>query len=156
MWGDTVITIGLRAAPSEVTFAIYDSQVGEMQNVDRIRIPSAFHWPDSLKYVRSNLLDILREYRVERAGIRLTEPNAQSINYERIHIEGVIQEAFASSELTHYFAGAIATIAKHLKVERAAIKLMIEGANTLNVQNWDGMADKEREAVLTAMGAVNV
>ena len=151
-----MITIGLRAAPSEVTFAIYDSETSAVQNVDSIRMPSAFYWPDTLKYIRSNLLDVLREYRVERAGIRLTELNAQSISYERIHIEGVIQEAFASSELSNYYAGAIATIAKHLGVERAAIKLMIDGQNTLNIGDWESMSDKKREAVLTAIGAANV
>jgi hypothetical protein len=78
-----LITIGFRAAPTEVTFAIYDSEASAIQNVDSIKIPSAFRWPDSLKYVRSNLLDVLREYRVEKAGIRLTETNAKSVSYER-------------------------------------------------------------------------
>jgi len=151
-----LITIGLRASPREVTFAIYDSEKEEVLNVECIQIPAAFHWPDSLKYVRSNILDILREYRVERAGIRLAEPNAQSINYERIHIEGVIQEAFASSELAGYYAGAIATIARKNGVERPSIKPMIkEGENTLDIEGWKKLSEKQREAVLTAMGAAN-
>jgi hypothetical protein len=82
-WRMALITIGFRAAPTEVTFAIYDSEASAIQNVDSIKIPSAFRWPDSLKYVRSNLLDVLREYRVEKAGIRLTETNAKSVSYER-------------------------------------------------------------------------
>lgn len=73
-------TIGIRAAPTAVTFVVYDSSSNEIVNVEDIKIPLAFAAPDALKYVRNNLLDILREYSVERAGIRTTEPNAQSIS----------------------------------------------------------------------------
>lgn len=152
-----MITIGIRAAPKDVTFAIYNSETKSIINVESINVPAAFHWPQSLKYVRSNLLDILREYRVDRAGIRLAEPNSQSINCERIHIEGVIQEAFASSDLDGYYEGAIATIAKRVGVERTAIKKMInDGDNDLNVVGWADFDNKQREAVLTAIGAANV
>lgn len=152
-----MITIGLRAAPKEVTFAIYDSTAKSVLNVECINIPATFHWPESLKHVRSNLLDILREYRVERAGIRLAESTAKSVNYERIHIEGVIQEAFASSDLAGYYEGAIATIARRVGVQREAIKKMVhEGDNSLDIEGWRDFSDKEREAVLTAIGAANV
>ena len=151
-----MITIGIRAAPTEVTFAVFDSEARSVVNVERIVVPSAFHWPEALKYVRSNLLDVLREYRVERAGIRLTETNAQSLNIQRIQIEGVIQEAFASSDLSGYYEGAIATIAARVGMERAAFKKMVEGANDLEIANWDAMDEKKREAILTAMGAARV
>ena len=94
-----MITIGIRAAPKVVTFAVYDSTSRTVINVEEIKIPAAFSLPDRLKYVRSNLLDVLREYKVEQAGIRETEPAAQSSSIERVQIESVIQEAFASSEL---------------------------------------------------------
>jgi Holliday junction resolvasome RuvABC endonuclease subunit len=68
-----VITIGIRAAPKVVTFAVYDSMSRTVINVEEIKIPAAFSLPDRLKYVRSNLLDVLREYKVEQAGIRETE-----------------------------------------------------------------------------------
>ena len=57
-----------------MTFAIYDSEQNAVINVEEIRIPAAFPTPAALKYVRSNLLDVLREYEVERAGVRVTEP----------------------------------------------------------------------------------
>jgi hypothetical protein len=77
-------------------------------NVEDIQIPAAFEWPVALKYVRSSVLDMLREYQVGRAGVRTSEPMAQSLSVERIQIEGVIQETFASSSLEGYFAGPIA------------------------------------------------
>ena len=69
-------TIGLRATPKAVTFVIFDTDSNEILNVEEIRIPSAFLIPDALKFVRNNLLDVLREYDVQLAGIRVTEPTA--------------------------------------------------------------------------------
>ena len=67
-----------------VTFAVFDADHDSIVNVEEIRIPAAFQIPAALKYVRSNLLDVLREYGVERAGVRVTEPNAQTMSIERI------------------------------------------------------------------------
>ncbi|CAN7356419.1 hypothetical protein LJR221_002041 [Agrobacterium tumefaciens] len=67
-----MITIGIRAAPKVITFAIYDTDAGSILNVEEIKIPAAFETPAALKYVRSNLLDVLREYQVERAGVNTT------------------------------------------------------------------------------------
>jgi hypothetical protein len=151
-----MITMGLRASPKYVTFAIYDSDEGVVVNVEYIRVPAAFAWPDALKYVRGSVLDVLREYRVEKAGVRTSEPIAQSPSIERIQIEGVIQEAFASSSLDRYFAGPIAAGAAALGVERANFKPMTkDGRNDMEVEGWANMPEAEREAVLYALGAVN-
>jgi hypothetical protein len=149
-------TIGIRAAPRELTFAIYDTQANEVLNVEVIKLPAAFGMPDSLKYARSNLLDIIREYDVQRAGIRITESNVQSINIERVQIEGVIQEAFASSNLKGYYVWQISSISARLGVNRTDFKPIINGENRLGIANWEKMNDKEREAVLTAIGAQRV
>ncbi|MHC2574687.1 hypothetical protein [Rhizobium leguminosarum] len=147
-----MITIGIRAAPKVVTFAIYDTDKGAIINVEEIKIPAAFDTPSALKYVRSNLLDVLREYQVERAGVRVTEGLANP-NIERIQIEGVIQEAFASSELQSYYVGQIASITKRLGIDRERFKPMVNGADDLDIENWDNMGKEEREAILCAMGA---
>jgi hypothetical protein len=149
-------TIGIRAAPREVTFAVYDHEAKSVINVEGIRIPAALSVPENLKYIRSNLLDILREYEIGKAGVRTTEPSAQQLSIERIQIEGVIQEAFASSMLTAYYAGPIATIAAKLKINRTAFKEIVDGDNHFEIENWGKMKSSEREAILAAMGAVNV
>jgi hypothetical protein len=148
-----VITIGIRAAPRIVTFAIYDSASKPVQNVEEIKIPVAFSIPASLKYVRSNILDVLREYDVERAGVRVTEPSAQALKIERIQIEGVIQEAFASSSLTDYYVGQISSISARLGFDRTLFKPIVEGRNDLGIENWDRMTKEGREAILCAIGA---
>ncbi|GGF00377.1 hypothetical protein GCM10011611_02470 [Aliidongia dinghuensis] len=148
-----MITIGIRAAPKIITFAIYDSEANEIINVEQIKIPAAFETPAALKYVRSNLLDVLREYSVEQAGVRITEPNAQSPSIERIQIEGVIQEAFASSELRSYYIGQISSISKRLGFERVRFKPLVDGTDDLGIANWGAMSKEQREAILCAMGA---
>jgi len=151
-----MITMGLRAAPKAVTFAIYDSDEQGLVNVEDILVPAAFQFPEALKYIRSNILDVLRMYGVEKAGVRTTEPVAQSPSIERIQIEGVIQETFASSTMTGYFAGPIALVCSALKVDRTTFKPMVkQGRNDLEVEGWDKMSEARREAVLCALGAVN-
>ena len=146
-------TIGIRASPKSVTFVIYDSTENLILNVEDIRIPIAFMPSDALKYIRNNLLDILREYQVESAGIRATEPNAQSLNIFRIQIEGVIQEAFASSNLKNYYVGQISSISTKLGIQRQDFKKYIDGSLDWNVENWASLDDKQREALLCAIGA---
>ncbi|WP_244137025.1 hypothetical protein [Burkholderia pyrrocinia] len=132
---------------------MFDTEADAVLNVEDIRIPAAFHTPEALKYIRNNLLDILREYDIERAGIRVTEPNAQSLNITRIQIEGVVQEAFASSLLQSYYVGQISSISARLGIERADFKRYIDGQLDWPVENWTGMRKEQREALLCAMGA---
>lgn len=146
-------TIGIRAAPKAVTFVVFDADADAVLNVEDIRIPIAFHTPEALKYVRNNLLDILREYGIERAGIRVTEPSAQSPNIARIQIEGVVQEAFASSLLKSYYVGQISSISARLGIERADFKRYVDGQLDWPVENWASLRKEKREALLCAMGA---
>lgn len=149
-----MITIGIRAAPRSVTFAVYDAAERRVLNVEDIKIPAAFAVPDGLKYLRSNILDVLREYGVEMAGVRVTEPTADP-NVERVQIEGVVQEAFASSSLKGYYVGQISSISARIGIERKQFKPMVDGAEDPGVESWEAMTKEQREAILCAMGAVN-
>ncbi|WP_197714090.1 hypothetical protein [Ferriphaselus amnicola] len=122
-------------------------------NTEDIRIPIAFRTPDALKYIRNNLLDILREYSIERAGIRTTEPNAQSPSIARIQIEGVVQEAFASSQLNSYYIGQISSISARLNIDRVDFKRYVDGQLDWPVENWADLSKEQREALLCAIGA---
>jgi len=123
-------------------------------NIEEIKIPAAFNKPDGLKYARSNLLDVLREYRVERAGIRITEPNTDP-KIERVQLEGVIQEAFASSNLAGYYVGQISSISAKIGFARTEFKSYVDGEVDYPVDGWAELSKEQREAVLTALGAVN-
>lgn len=146
-------TIGIRVSPSAVTFAIYDKANDEFVNVDEIRVPAAFDTPDALKYVRSHLLDVIREYGVERAGIRTTEPSAPGLSVERVELEGVIQESFASSELESYYIGHVSTIMSRLGLVKTQFKPMVDGTVDPGIDDWRNMSKEQREAMLCAKGA---
>lgn len=148
-------TIGIRVAPKRVTFVVYDAEEKQIVNMEGIVVPKAMDTPEQLKYVRNTVLDIIREYEVKRAGIRITEGNAQGISIERIELEGVIQEAFASSELEGYFCGQISRIAAKLKMPREHLRKLLEGADYEAVEGWPNLKKEEREAIAAAMGAVN-
>lgn len=148
-----MMTIGIRARPSSVVYAVVDTADGNIVNLDEIVVPLAFDTPDALKYVRSNFLDIIREYDVQQAGIRATEPNSQRMNIQRLQIEGVIIEAFASSPLKGYYVGHISSIASRLGRTRTDLKPMIDGDVAFDIDDWEDMSKEEREAVLCALGA---
>ncbi len=123
-------TIGIRAKPRAFTFAIFDTDENRVLNVEDVLIPEALHVPDALRYVRSTVLDLLREYQVTHGCIREAEPSAQAPNIRRIQIEGVIQESFASSALEAYFVGQISSISARLEIPRSDFKLYVSGEKT--------------------------
>jgi len=148
--------IGIRAKPYVVTFAIYESESNEIINIESICVPKALQRPDALKYIRSNILDVLNEYDVKRAGLRITESNSQHLNIHRIEIEGVIQECFASSSLESYYCGQISSISARIGIARNKFKPLVDGNETYeNVEKWGELTREEREAVLAALGAKN-
>ena len=100
-------TLGIRTKPHEATIAVFDCERDRIVNVEAIKIPKALSTPEGLKYLRNTILDVVREYKILKAGIRVTESNAQRLNIQRIESEGVIQEAFSSSDLKSYFRGQI-------------------------------------------------
>lgn len=148
--------LGIRVKPSAFTFAVYDVEANELVNVEKVKIPKALDAPEALKYVRNTILDILHEYKINAAGIRITESNSQHLNIRRIEIEGVIQEAFASSTLNSYYVGQISSISARVGIARTDFKRYVEGEIDCDlVENWDQFGSEEREAVLAAMGARN-
>lgn len=150
-------TLGLRASPTEVTFCVYDSTTEQIANIEAIKIPNALDMPEKLKYLRATVLDVLNEYGIKKAGIRLTEHNARTPSIERIQIEGVLQEAFASSFLKKYYQGALVTIAAKLGTNKTNLSQIIKGqAEFEAIDDWSDFTEKEREAILAALGACHV
>ncbi|MGL5402690.1 MAG: hypothetical protein ACRC9I_02640 [Acinetobacter sp.] len=150
-------TLGLRVSPKEITFCVFDLSNNNIVNLEEICVPNALEIPEKLKYIRATLLDVLREYDIQKAGIKLTEPNAQKISIERVQIEGVIQETFASSMLKAYYQGPLATISSKLDMNKTALKELInESVECDFVLDWNDYKEKEREAIVVAIGARNV
>ena len=152
--------IGIRVTPKIVYYAVVETlppEAIELLTVGSLPVPFALELPDRLSFVRTTLLDIIAEFEVARAGIRLIEYTAKRIPIERVNLEGVIQELLSSSSVEGYFAGAIARIAGLLgEPDRTRIKQYFEGEDFMGVEDWRKRASEEREAIVTAVAALRV
>jgi hypothetical protein len=152
-------SIGIRVTPSTVYFSVvtYENEELEITLVDKINNPKALNIPEQLKFLRNTLCDIINEFSITNACIRITESNAQSINITRIYIEGVIQELFASSTIIKYYVGQISSISANLEIERATFKPFAEGKETfLGIENWQTFSLEQRESLMSAVSALNI
>lgn len=142
--------------PDQLVFAVYDMANAVVLNVETLRIPKALTVPESLKYVRNSVLDILREYEINKAGLRVAESVAKKVSIRRSEIEGVVQEAFASSSVDAYFCGQISNISSRIGMDRVDFKKYVSGELDYHaVENWNDLSGDEREALLSAIGACN-
>lgn len=150
-------TLGIRAQPHAVVIAVVNCELRSIVNVERIAIPKALPVPEALKYARNGILDVLREFEIQKAGLRTVESNSQTLSIRRVEIEGVIQEAFASSTLSAYYCGQISKITKLIEIPRADFKKYVDGDKDYEaVEDWSDLAKEEREAVFAALGAEHV
>jgi hypothetical protein len=152
-------SIGIRVTPSTLYFSIvsFEDEVLEIVIVDKINNPKALSIPEQLKFIRNTLCDIINEFNISNACIRITESNAQSINIPRIYIEGVIQELFASSTIEKYYVGQISSISANLGIDRASFKPFAEGReNFIGIDKWNSFLLEERESLMSAISALKI
>jgi hypothetical protein len=155
-----MVSIGFRVSPSKVTYALVQKTADGFTLVDAsaVFIPPALETPRQLQFIRTTLLDVMDEYAVTRAGLRLAEGLAQRRNPFRLNLEGVVQELLASSSVERFVAGPIATMASLLGhgADRAIVKKLIQGEVTPEYAiNWRSLSEDEREAVLMAVAAAS-
>lgn len=151
-------SIGIRVTPSKIYYAIVetDGEELEIKIIDIINNPKALETPEQLKFLRNTLCDIINEFKIVKACIRISESVAQSTSISRIYIEGVIQELFASSTIENYFVGQIANISSNLGIDRSSFKPFAEGKeNFLEIENWKKIPLEHRESIMAAVSALN-
>jgi hypothetical protein len=152
-------SIGIRVTPSTIFYSIVETE-GENLTiliVDKINNPKALIVPEQLKFLRNTLCDIINEFKIKKACIRITESNAKSISIQRIYIEGIIQELFASSTIEKYYVGQISNISSNLGIERVQFKPFAEGKeNFLDIENWKNYDLESRESIMSAISALNL
>lgn len=148
-------SLGIRAEPKKATFVIYDDETKHILNVESLIIPQILNKPEQLKFARHNILDILREYQVDAAGIRVAEGNAQNQDADRLYLEAVFMESFASSSIKNYFVGRKTSISARLGITSAQFNSIVKcEAELEGVEGWPaGRAQSVREAILVAIGA---
>jgi len=148
-------SLGIRAEPKKATFVIYDDEAKQILNVESLIIPQILNKPEQLKFARNSILDILREYEVDVAGIRAAEGNSQNQDADRLYLEAVFMESFASSNIQGYFVGRKTSISARLGITTNQFASIVKCETELeDVKDWpDGKAPAVREAILVAVGA---
>lgn len=124
----------------------------------RDRAP-ALDLPDQLRFVRTTMLDVIEEFDVIRAGLKLVEHTAHGRHEFRLNLEGVLQEMLASSPVERYFAGRIDRLTFLLgEQSRPLVKQYIRGQQPFDrVPTWDQYRRVEvRESVLAAIAALQL
>ncbi|MBJ9143636.1 hypothetical protein I5476_06145 [Citrobacter braakii] len=145
--------LGVRATPKVASFIVYDTESSQVHCSDVIRIPETMDTPEKLKYVRNNILDILRFYNVEVASIRVAESNSQNLNIDRLYIEAVIQEAFSSSEVKKYITIRQNGIKSSLNLSQDSYKSFLKSETTINEIDNSSFNPETNEALLSALAA---
>lgn len=152
--------IGIRATPKIIYFAVVhqNENNNEILVISKLIIPLALSIPDKLNYVRKTVIDIINQYKVTTAGIKVTEGNAQKISIQRISIEAIIQELFSSCSVEKYFGGNISMISSLLEIPNdGTLKKMIKGEEIpKEIDFIKNLTETEREAVLSSLAALNL
>ncbi|HFI1960083.1 TPA: hypothetical protein ACW96C_004414 [Yersinia enterocolitica] len=151
LWGFAMRILGVRAAPKVASFVVYCNEDGTLKCVDVIKIPLTLSTPEKLKYVRNNILDILREYNVSIACIRISESNSQNLNIERLYIEGVIQEAFSSSNVKSYYTLRKQGIYSRIGISASEFEDAIKGKLKVRGVDTSLYDTSTNEAILAAL-----
>ncbi|MVZ62142.1 hypothetical protein [Sphingobacterium humi] len=156
---DQIKSIGIRVTPTSVYFSIISAKGKEIEIIalDIVKCPKSMEIPEQLKFVRNTLGDIINEFKVKNACIRVTESNARKISIHRIYIEGVIQELFASSTIEKYFIGQISNISTKLGIKRNEFKPYADGEIEFpGLENWGNLKIEQRESIMAAISAINI
>ena len=154
--------IGFRASATGISYAIveHDGDGFSVVNADKVLVPRALHRPNQLHFLRTVMLDIMQEYQVERAGLRIAEmaPSHNNKTEFRTNVEGVLQELLASSHVTKYFAGRKDRMASLLKLtDRKEITEIIDGNRSpAFVADWTTHSSDHREAILAGCAALSM
>lgn len=153
-------TLGIRVSPSQITYVIYESE-NKQFIFKSYKRPNFLSFPEFLKYIRYNFLDILEFHKIKYVAIKQIEYTSKNCHPERIGIEGVIQEALASSNIFGYFIENKQSFFKVLKEKSEIIKLALENQDKfLQIINIYGNLDSKitneeaREATFSAIIAL--
>lgn len=145
--------LGIRVTPKSIYFSVFNTDNHRFENVEQIIVPKALIIPERLKYIRNNIIDLLREYKIQKAGIKITEGNAKTLSIDRLYIEGVIQETFASSHIIDYKTLMLSGMASKLKTSSKELNkyLKKEENNTGIEMDIADFSKEEAEAMLVAV-----
>lgn len=164
-----MIGIGLRVySNSNIFYTIIEETETENETeykyitISNLKIPIALNEPERLNYLRNTLLDIISEYDINSALIRVKESvyNVTEISIQRFYVEGVILETLAGSNISKYKLGKISTISSLLGIESSKFKKYAENEISFELLpsslDWSNYSLEERESILSCHASLNI
>ncbi len=160
-----MIGIGLRVySNSKIYYTIINETEDEYiyLTTSHLKIPIALNEPERLNYVRNTLLDIIDEYNIESALIRVQELmyGVTETTIQRFYVEGVILETLAGGNISNYKLGKIATITSLLKIEPGDFKEFADNVKQFDLLpddlSWKDFCLEERESILACHASLNL
>lgn len=160
-----MIGIGLRVySNSNIFYSIIEETETEFNyiSISNLKIPLALNEPERLNYVRNTLLDIISEYKIDTALIRVKESvsNVTGLSIQRFYVEGVILETLAAANISKYKLGKIATITSLLSIETSKFKEYADNEITFELLpsdlDWSKLTLGERESILSCHASLKI
>ena len=156
-------TLGIRVTPSKIYYSIYDSELKKI-DIKIFKKANYLEIPDFLRYVRYNFLDILSSNKINFVTIKKIEPTSKNISFDRIYIEGVIQESLSSSDVIKYFIETKSSFLNHVKKVNSNIKdikYLLKNKDNfnnfinefVNINILETTDEESREAILASIFA---
>jgi hypothetical protein len=151
-------SLGIRVTSSTIFFSVYNKEnktiISERQALPELDLPK------KLKQIREDFLVFITKHNITNVGMKIAEKNALSINLERIAIEGVLQEAIASSNIQSYSIYTLQSIAKSFGIKGKDFKPLATDAELFQkfiaekiTQSNLRTNNEQREAILLAIAA---
>lgn len=160
-----MIGIGIRVLSNK---RVYYSIIEETEDgyiystISFFVVPLAMNEPERLNYIRNTIIDIINEYNVTTALVRVRERlnNINNLALKRFYIEGVLLEAIAGSKVTKYKLGKISSITSLLGIDRANFKKLsnneMQWENLPETLDWAELGLEEREAILSCLASLKL
>jgi len=151
-----MITIGFRAEPSAVNWAVVEGTKETPIKIDAgtLTTPATYDEAAALKWFREKVTELVCGLKPEVAAVRYPETFLKSARQaslnQRCRVEGVIVETLQSLGL-RVLTGSLATISKNLGSKAAKHYL---DAPDLRGLNWEKYRPNVKEAILVAASAL--
>ena len=130
--------------------------------IDKLIIPLSMNEPERLNYIRNTIMDIIEEYQITTALVRVKETlnNMTKLHVQRFYIEGVLLESLAGSSVSNYKLGQISTMSMILEIDRKDFKKLANNELTFDKLpdelDWEKLCKEERESILACHSALNL
>ena len=158
--------IGLRVCSNHTVYytIIEKNDSGDLDYlaISQVNVPRCLNRPEALNFTRNTLLDILKEYEVSNAVIRIAEfgGTLKQVIVERFFIEGVIQECLASSSVDCFASGRINEITSISNMPTTDFKEYVNATldykNIPDSVNWSKLSKEKRESILACNAALEL